>query len=154
MSELKPCQMTPEEAIKILERSNQLLKEQIRFLNRSETMLSADDHSLYQSTEYCHKEYAACELAIAALLAQPANDPLTLEQLREMDGEPVWCEDTTNYSGIIKLAEDWSTDKPEAHVWTFDEEGNPKCYNVRLMMELGEKLYRRKPEGSENDAIR
>ena len=23
--------------------------------------------------------------------AEPANEPLTLEQLRQMDGEPVWC---------------------------------------------------------------
>ena len=27
---------------------------------------------------------------ISTLRAQPANEPLTLEQLREMDGEPVW----------------------------------------------------------------
>ncbi|MEM5769403.1 MAG: hypothetical protein AAGU32_14080 [Bacillota bacterium] len=84
--------------------------------------------------------------------AQPANALLTLDELRGMDGEPVWCEDTTNYSGIIKLAEDWSTDKPEAHIWTFEEEGNPKCYNVRLMMEFGAKFYLRKPEGGNPDA--
>lgn len=29
---------------------------------------------------------------VAIGLAQPANEPLTLEQLREMDGEPVWIE--------------------------------------------------------------
>lgn len=35
----------------------------------------------------------AAELAIAALRTQadtPPNDPLTLEELRGMDGEPVW----------------------------------------------------------------
>lgn len=37
--------------------------------------------------------YDACELAAAALRAQAEaerNDPLTLEELREMGGEPVW----------------------------------------------------------------
>lgn len=41
----------------------------------------------------------ACFLMIVDLIksaptiAPPPNDPLTLEQLREMDGEPVWCVD-------------------------------------------------------------
>lgn len=37
----------------------------------------------------------ACRMAISILRAQTdtaPNDPLTLEQLREMDGEPVWAE--------------------------------------------------------------
>ena len=36
----------------------------------------------------------AAELAISALRAQQdtPNDPLTLEELREIDGEPVWVE--------------------------------------------------------------
>ena len=35
----------------------------------------------------------ACRMAISILRARtdpPPNDPLTLEELREMDGEPVW----------------------------------------------------------------
>lgn len=35
----------------------------------------------------------ACRLAVSILRARagtPPNDPLTLEELREMDGEPVW----------------------------------------------------------------
>lgn len=38
----------------------------------------------------------ACRLAVAALRAQQEaerNDPLTLDELRKMDGEPVWCVD-------------------------------------------------------------
>lgn len=30
----------------------------------------------------------------ASTIAPPPNDPLTLEELREMDGEPVWVETT------------------------------------------------------------
>lgn len=38
----------------------------------------------------------AVSIAVSALRAQvdtPLNDPLNQEQLREMDGEPVWCVD-------------------------------------------------------------
>lgn len=81
------------------------------------------------------------------LTAEPPNDPLTLEELRGMDEEPVWCEDNTVDAGIVRLAEDWATERVEAHVWIFDAEGNPKCYNVRLMLEMGAKFYRLKPDG-------
>lgn len=33
-----------------------------------------------------------CELQAALDQAEPANDPLTLEELRGMDGKPVWVE--------------------------------------------------------------
>ena len=74
------------------------------------------------------------------------NAPLTLEELRGMDGEPVWCEDNTVDAGIIRLAENWATGRLEADFWTFDEDGNPRCYNVRLTLEMGARFYRRKPE--------
>ena len=35
----------------------------------------------------------------------PPNEPLTLEQLREMDGEPVWF-DTIKRWGIVKVCQD------------------------------------------------
>lgn len=35
-------------------------------------------------------KYFADQIARQPTLTQP-NEPLTLEQLREMDGEPVWC---------------------------------------------------------------
>ena len=41
--------------------------------------------------------YEALDMAISALRQQDArkNDPLTLEELREMDGEPVYCVEIT-----------------------------------------------------------
>ena len=66
--------MTGEEAIRILDPATRLeaLRE-IPVFNR----ISVDQ--------------SACRLAVAALRAQQEpNDPLTLEELREMDGEPVW----------------------------------------------------------------
>lgn len=32
------------------------------------------------------------DIQAMSTLPQPSNEPLTLDELREMDGEPVWCE--------------------------------------------------------------
>lgn len=90
MSELKPCPITPEEAIDILQISNAMLKSRIE-----EILALANDPTIiipYDDIDYCKREYEAVELAIDALnhRAQPANEPLTLDELRGMDGEPVW----------------------------------------------------------------
>lgn len=89
----------------------------------------------------------AAAALIEQLTAEPPSAPLTLTELRGMDGEPVWCKDNTVGAGIIRLAEDWATGQLEAHFWTFDTEGNPRCYNVRLTLEMGANFYRRKPDG-------
>lgn len=63
----------------------------------------------------------------------PPNEPLTLEQLREMDGEPVWF-DTIKRWGIVKV--------------------NREC--IFVVTKSGEyefgrcKVYRRPPEGAGN----
>ena len=87
----------------------------------------------------------------AALLEQDVqpNDPLTLEELRGMDGRPVWCRDDTIDAGIVRMAEDWATERQEPHIWMFDKYGDVKCYNIRLTLKQGARLYRRPPEGSE-----
>lgn len=47
----------------------------------------------------------ALEFAITALRSMPeAGEPLSLEQLREMDGKPVWIEDT-NCWGLVFIPE-------------------------------------------------
>lgn len=64
-------------------------------------------------------------------LTQP-NEPLTLEQLREMDGEPVWF-DTIKRWGIVRVC----------------------GYGISVLTKSGEydvtrmKFYRRPPEGEE-----
>ena len=58
------------------------------------------------------------------------NEPLTLEQLREMDGEPVWF-DTIKRWGIVKVCRDG--------VFVLTKSGE---------FEVGRcKYYRRPPEG-------
>lgn len=68
----------------------------------------------------------------APTLTQP-NEPLTLEQLREMDGEPVWF-DTIKRWGIVRVC----------------------GYGISVLTKSGEydvtrmKFYRRPPEGEAN----
>ena len=63
----------------------------------------------------------------------PQNDPLTIEQLREMDGEPVWF-DTIKRWGIVKVCRDG--------VFVLTKSGE---------FEVGRcKYYRRPPEGEED----
>lgn len=54
---------------------------------------------LHRKCAQCSNDYGSLAVAISGCLklvqaqptiAPPPNDPLTLEQLREMDGEPVW----------------------------------------------------------------
>ena len=76
-------------------------------------------------------------------LTQP-NEPLTIEQLREMDGEPVWIEDVKHWALIdIEKGGQWAG-IPFA-VWA--ENGAKFTYNIE-----GRNLhcYRRPPEGEED----
>lgn len=74
---------------------------------------------------------------------RPPNEPLTLEQLREMDGEPVWVEDVEHWALIdIEKGGQWDG-MPFA---TWQENGVRFCYNVINRNLL---CYRRPPEGKE-----
>ena len=72
--------MTNEEAIITLERSNVMLKEQISALKKGYSLLEKSDVSAYQTIEYCESEYAAVELALAAL-----------REKQERSKGCVWC---------------------------------------------------------------
>lgn len=79
--------MTREEAIKILENGGwwDLLIPITTIEGRS------DEDKLHQ----------AIDMAISALRSTPQpGNPLTLEQLREMDGQPAWCEDVERWALI------------------------------------------------------
>ena len=77
----------------------------------------------------------------------PPNEPLTLEKLREMDGEPVWVEFEDGSGGLWGIV----------HITIFEQIVFPNG----LHCTLGEryygksyKAYRRPPEGEEGDADR
>lgn len=76
--------------------------------------------------------------------AKTPNEPLTLEQLRQMDGQPVWVEDVEHWALIdIEKGGQWDG-MPFA---TWQENGVRFCYNV-----INRKLlcYRRPPEKKED----
>lgn len=51
------------------------------------------------------EDIAALEFALTALRSMPeAGEPLSLEQLREMDGQPVWCEDVERWA-IVSVSD-------------------------------------------------
>ena len=99
-------------------------------MDRKEAILRIKDHMEHHGIgKYPHlKLKEALDMAIAAL--SPPNEPLTLEQLREMDGEPVWF-DTIKRWGIVKVCRDG--------VFVLTKSGE---------FEVGRcKYYRRPPEG-------
>lgn len=83
----------------------------------------------------------ACRMAISILRARtdpPPNDPLTLEELREMDGEPVWIESPCIPNGgrYIILSEFGITFEK----WTSQKMFHCENYGNTWL------AYRRKPE--------
>lgn len=73
------------------------------------------------------------QMVVHAPTLTPPNEPLTLEKLREMDGEPVWF-DTIKRWGIVRVC----------------------GYGISVLTKSGEydvtrmKFYRRPPEGEAN----
>ena len=81
--------MTKEEAIKILEPKT------------GWAALMSYDYNLERQSHVINE---ACAIAVAALRAQeatPPNGPLTLEELRQMNGEPVFIKLDGGYWGIV-----------------------------------------------------
>lgn len=77
--------------------------------------------------------------------AQQPNNPLTLDELREMDGEPVWIERRLHQQAGWALVRVWSKwSKAKNAICLIYRNGNteePGC-----VLADGGKIYRRKPE--------
>ena len=79
----------------------------------------------------------------APTIAPPPNEPLTLEQLREMDGEPVFLDFGDRGEWVIvriRQGTPYLTHKDAI------------CNHVSFALECGGKVYRRKPEGGDRNA--
>ena len=88
----------------------------------------------------------ACRIAISALRAQsdtPPNDPLTPEELREMDGEPVWVVELNGYPPHWGLVY-WCRKNKRNIVYVTINNGASIC--AETLLAAGGKIYRRKPE--------
>ena len=88
----------------------------------------------------------ALSMAVNALRTTPAlrNDPLTIEQLQEMDGEPVWAEDVKHWA-LIDIEKGGKWDGVPFAIWA--ENGMKFTYNIK---NRGLHCYRRPPEGEED----
>lgn len=79
-----------------------------------------------------HDAVIACQIVDRQPTLTPPNEALTMEELQEMDGEPVWV-DTIKRWGIVRVC----------------------GYGISVLTKSGEydvtrmKFYRRPPEGEE-----
>lgn len=113
-------------------------------MDRKEAILRIKEHMKHHGIgKYPHlKLKEALDMAIVAL-SQP-NEPLTLEQLREMDGEPVWVEDVKHWA-LIDIEKGGQWDGVPFAIWA--ENGMKFTYNIK---NRGLHCYRRPPEGEED----
>ena len=112
-------------------------------MNRKEAILRIKDHMEHHGIgKYPHlKLKEALDMAIAAL--SPPNDPLTIEELREMNGEPVCIVDVGPHKWY---GPGWAiVDRDNCLVRTV------KNWNAVFFESYGERwlAYRRPPEGEE-----
>lgn len=69
------------------------------------------------------------------------NDPLTLEELRQMDGEPVWVHIAGSLRGLVDADGVWGL---------VDADDSVVCFNLGEGIDFSEiagLVYRRKPSG-------
>lgn len=95
------------------------------------------------------KAYFWARKALRSTLTPP-NEPLTLEQLREMDGEPVYVVFRPDGSG--EKSQSWAlvnVDEKYGEVYLVDSIPGASCYYDEIWADL-EGIYRRPPEGEED----
>lgn len=103
----------------------------------------AIEKRLYKAASAWRQDFEMSELALAALREKLARDnpkPLTLEELRQMDGEPVWivADHYGTYADVVRIL---GRDKGDARVsfsinYRLQENGHGKTWTA----------YRHKPK--------
>ena len=89
-------------------------------------------------------EAAEYHSMFAAMLEESMpNEPLTIEELREMDGDPVWVEEVEHWA-LIDVEKGGQWDGVPFAVWA--ENGAKFTYTI---MNRNLHCYRRPPEGEE-----
>lgn len=119
------------------------IEEIIKGIERVNRKYSASVMGLPDAGE-CEDIAALCA-AIALLRTHPGsqpNDPLTLDELREMDGEPVWIEWGGHPQAGWALVRVWS--KASNTVYLTYHNGNTDL--IHFVLNDGGEIYRRKPE--------
>lgn len=70
-----------------------------------ETFIYQENYASYGNYATYHKELEFVNTILSALSFVPTGEPLTLEQLRKMDGQPVWIVESPDW-GHWELSED------------------------------------------------
>ena len=84
----------------------------------------------------------------------PPNEPLTLDELLKMDGEPVYVVFRPDISG--ERSQSWAlvnVDEKYGEVYLVDSIPGASCYYDEIWADL-EGIYHHPPEGEEGDANR
>lgn len=120
--------MTPEEAIRILDPETSAAA--LYGLGHDEAVALVED---------------ACRLAVAALEAKQEperNEPLTLDDLKEMDGQPVWAEEPDGYKSYSRWVLVDTAWKAKGLVYLYSW---PGADTFQAFTARGGKIYRRPP---------
>lgn len=131
--------MTKEEAIKRFEKQ---LKGAIAVLDSGFGTLRGESNRLYLE----RKEMA--QFAIAALRDQEEREnpkPLTLDELRNMNGQPVWWWNKSCTPICMICVSDRFMDEPTFVNFDFKEENCTGITKYKWLMKRGYKPYRSKP---------
>ena len=90
----------------------------------------------------------ALDMAISALRQQDArkNDPLTLDELRQMDGEPVWWWNKSAKPVCTICVWDRFMNEPMFANYDWQSEDTLKLTKYKWLKKCGYKPYRQKPE--------
>lgn len=115
----------------IFDAVNESLPERLEHYGCESRKISADEY------------WDDCAVHMPAL----PNDPLALEELREMDGEPVWVVEINGYPPRWGLVY-WCRKNKRDIVYVTINNGASIC--AETAMAAGVKIYRRKPEEGTN----
>ena len=130
--------MTREEAIKVLENPDVSIGVSAR---------------IGQDPEYWRKLRPALDMAISALRQQETvtnrnglNEPLTMDELRQMDGEPVWWWNKSAKPVCTICVWDRFMKEPMFANYDWQSEDTLKLSKYKWLKKCGYKPYRQKPE--------
>ena len=130
-------------ALSTLQAKNAQLRKDLEWKDKVIQLAQREERKAKAELEQVKREWDAAVRQVA-LISQP-NEPLTLEQLREMDGEPVWIVEHPDWGHweLSADAEDYIADRDQDLYGLKHDDPAGQCG----LHVLGWLAYRRPPEG-------
>lgn len=118
-------------------------------IRESDEIISKCSPALQAELEEQKRHFVAALEALRRKTAEPPNDPLTLEELRGMDGEPVWIVEHPDWGHweLSECAEDYFDDRDKDFYGMTMPPTLPDPMGRYGLHVLGWLAYRRKPDG-------